>query len=189
MLLWKPSYPMKKVTLINRYLASPRVTPLLSKHPSITSAGIRGRKQSIYMALFLSVKFNNRIWHNKTSVHWACEQAEMKQHWFQATFCSNSPTISAMIKIKDQCICFFKVFKIYKFRMRTCAIFTEFVVFFVYDLELFIDASVYKRHNSTMTFLVVKIDMRRSLKSKMSVPSPTATREEPAVNFDLFMCN
>ena len=57
--------------------------------------------------------------------------------------------------------------------------------FFVYDLELFIDACVYKRYNSTMQFLVVKIDMRRS--PKMSVP--TATREEPAVNFDLFICN
>ena len=108
----------------------------------------------------------------------------MKQHWFQATFCSNSPTISAMIKIKAQCIYFFKVFEIYKFRMRTCAIFTG-LLFFVYDLELFIDACVYKRHNSTMTFLVVKIEMRRS--PKMSVPSPTPTREEPAVNFDLFI--
>ena len=91
-----------------------------------------------------------------------------------------------MIKIKAQCIYFFKVFKIYKFRMRTCATFTG-LLFFEYDLELFIDACVYKRHNSTRTFLVVKIDMRRS--PKMSVPSPTATREEPAVNFDLFMCN
>ena len=104
----------------------------------------------------------------------------MKQHWFQAAFCSNSPTISAMIKIKPQCIYFFKVFKIYKFRMKTCAIFTG-LLFFVYDLELFIDACVYKRHNSTMTFPVVKIDMLCS--PKMSVPSPTATREEPAVNF------
>ena len=69
--------------------------------------------------------------------------------------------------------------------MRTCAIFAS--LLFVYDLELFIDACVYKRYNSTMQFLVVKIDMRRS--PKMSVPSPTATREKPAVNFDLFICN
>ena len=61
--------------------------------------------------------------------------------------------------------------------MRTCAIFTG-LLFFVYDLELVIDA---------MTFLVVKVDMRRS--PKMSVPGPTPTREEPAVNFDLFICN
>ena len=91
-----------------------------------------------------------------------------------------------MIKIEAQCIYFFKVFKIFKFRMKTCAIFTG-LLFFVYDLELFIDACVYKRHNSTMTFLVVKIDILCS--SKMSVPSPTATREEPAANFDLFICN
>ena len=90
-----------------------------------------------------------------------------------------------MIKIMAQCIHFFKVFKLYKFRMRFCTIFAS--LLFVYDLELFIDACVYKRHNSTMQFLVVKIDMRRS--PKMSVPSPTATREEPAVNFDLFICN
>ena len=89
-----------------------------------------------------------------------------------------------MIKIKAQCIYFFKVFEIYKFRMRTCVIFTG-LLFFVYDLELFIDACVYKRHNSTTTFLVVKIVMRRS--PKMSVPSPTPTRKEPAVNFDLFI--
>ena len=69
--------------------------------------------------------------------------------------------------------------------MRTCAIFTG-LLFFVYDLELFIDDCVYKRHNSTMTLLVVKIDMRHS--PKMSVPSPTPTKEEPAVNFDLFIC-
>ena len=55
---------------------------------------------------------------------------------------------------------FFKVFKIYKFRIRTCAIFTV-LLFFVYDLELFIDAFAYKRPNSTMTFLVVKINKRR----------------------------
>ena len=91
-----------------------------------------------------------------------------------------------MIKIKAQCIYFFKVFKLYKFRMRTCAILTN-LLFFVYDLELFIDASVYKRHNSTMTFLVVKIEMRRS--PKMSVLNPTATREEPAVNVNLLICN
>ena len=91
-----------------------------------------------------------------------------------------------MSQIKAQCIYFFKIFKIYKFRMRTCAIFTG-LLFFVYDLELVIDASVYKRHNSTMMFLVVKVDMRRS--PKMSVPGPTPTREEPAVNFDLFAIN
>ena len=91
-----------------------------------------------------------------------------------------------MIKIKAQCIYFFKVFKLYKFRMRTCAIFTSLLIF-VHDLELFIDASVYKRHNSTMTFLVVKIEMRRS--PKMSVLRPTATREEPAVNVNLLICN
>ena len=89
-----------------------------------------------------------------------------------------------MIKVKAQCIYFFKVFKLYKFRMRTCAIFAG--LLFVCDLELFIDACVYKRYNSTMQFLVVKIDMRRS--PKMSVPSPTATREEQAVKFDLFIC-
>ena len=61
------------------------------------------------------------------------------------------------------------------------------LLFVVYDLELFIDASIYKCRNSTVTFLVVKIDMRRS--PKMLVPSPTATREEPAVKFDLLICN
>ena len=72
--------------------------------------------------------------------------------------------------------------------MRTCTIhvFTG-LLFFVYDLELFTDAYVYKCHNSTMTFFVVNIDMWRS--PKMSVLSPTATKEEPAINFDVFICN
>ena len=44
-----------------------------------------------------------------------------------------------MIEIKAQCI-FLKII-IYKFRIRTCAIFTG-LLFFVYDLELIIDVYV-----------------------------------------------
>ena len=77
-----------------------------------------------------------------------------------------------MIEIKAQCILFSKNL-IYKFRMRTWAIFTGLVllcVFFLYDLELIIDIyhgvcvmTPYQPPppsppppNITMTFLVVK---------------------------------
>ena len=86
--------------------------------------------------------------------------------------------------------------------MRTCAIFTRLLVFFVYDLELFIDVCIYKRHNftppplptTTTTTPKHRNDASRSKNwyvtlPKMSVLSLTSTREEMAVNIDLFICN
>ena len=70
---------------------------------------IRGKKAvALSMALLLSIKFQKSdewlIVHDETSVISVCEQAQIGVTLVSSYVCSNSPTISAIIEIKAQCI-------------------------------------------------------------------------------------